>query len=229
MAFYRDGAFKQVCPISRGASEFLGTSTETLLEQHLETFVETELNQMDTLKHQDGPIVGDKNSDIDVDLQDTGIFPAVLENTEEQHANPDSSMPDAPIEVDNKNEQTGTENIANKEDDMDVNSNEVAMDIKVDAENTGIDQKVDVDIKAEDNQPKKGKEKHSKKLIVLFDKYSEVKNCMKVITKLMNKIKRKKNRTLQMLWMRTVTLKVMDWYLKMLKGRGTRGLRNRQK
>ena len=91
--------FKQVCPITEGATELLGTSTETLLDKQPDMYVDRLENlnqpippaedQQETIvhdKHQSQPVVEDEHSDIELDLKDTGILLSEEENEHEDIA-----------------------------------------------------------------------------------------------------------------------------------------------
>ena len=83
-------------------------------------------------------------------------------------------MPDAPNETEPKDVQNEPEKITNKEDQMDVNSNEVAVDAT--DSNKDQDNEVGLDSKEDEvsSKPLESMDKHPKKLIVLLDKYSAV-------------------------------------------------------
>ena len=157
LAFFGDGVFKEVIPFK--PNEYVEASAESLLDKQPQS------EQMDTTEDPVGPPVNAEHSDIDGDLDGTGILPTAKENTQEHQ---DSSMPDAPNETEPKDVQNEPEKITNKEDDMDVNSNEVPVDAM--DSTPAVDIQVDSDVKGD----VEGIDKHPKKLIVLLDKYSAI-------------------------------------------------------
>ena len=176
LAFFGDGVFKQVCPIHNGASEFMGTSTETLLDKQLQTVLETYEEAMVTSENPNVPNNGTNLSDIDVNLQDTGILPDIGKESEQQetmdldsHNTMQDPMQDPTLSQNNE-EHSEIENIQQSEDRMDTApNNQVGVDVSDDKED-----EVNMDIDLNETAQKETKDKHSRKLIVLLDKYSNV-------------------------------------------------------
>ena len=176
LAYYGDFLFKQVCPITEGATELLGTSTETLLDKQPDMYVETvnidtsenrnqpippAEDQDKTIvddKHQSQPVVEDEHSDIELDLKDTGIL---LSDHGEEHENEDIVMSNENEKLDGQSE---TVEIENKEVDVDVQ----------DPQQVGMD--INDNVQAKETDQQNSEARHRKKLVVLLEKYSEIEN-----------------------------------------------------
>ena len=150
----------------------MGISTETLLDKQPETVFEMHEEPMVTSENPNVPNDGTDQSDIDVDLQDTGILPNIDKESAQQEntdLHPENTMQDATLSQINE-EHLETEKIDQFEDCMDtVTNNEVGADVLDDKEN-----KVNVDANLNETGQKQTKDQHSRKLIVLLDMYSNV-------------------------------------------------------
>ena len=91
----------------------MGTSTETLLDKQPQTVLETYEEAMVTSENPNVPNDSTDLSDIDVDLQDTGILPDIGKESEQQETmdlDSHNTMQDPTLSQNNE-EHSETENI----------------------------------------------------------------------------------------------------------------------